>query len=97
MEFNGFPHLFSKVCFLIPDTEQPLKAFLCTRMRAESIDRQPIFYHKTMKRMESNDFPHIFPTAVFAIEQSAKTFACTRVRTENIEQQRIFIRKRLKE
>ena len=72
IEFNDLPHPFSNIRFVIFATEQPLKTFVCTRMRAESIDRQLVFHYKTNEIMEINDFPHIFPQTFFAIRHPLK-------------------------
>ena len=47
-----FHNLFY-TCFYSFATEQPLKAFVYTWLRGESIDRQPIFY-KTTVRIKKN-------------------------------------------
>ena len=35
-------------------TEQPLKIFVCTQIRAESMDRQPLFYYKATARITNS-------------------------------------------
>ena len=62
-------HIFFQICFRHFSTEESLKAFICTRMRAESLDWQHIFYYETNGIREFNDFPPILPQAMFAIKQ----------------------------